>query len=250
MSLFAGFRSVARLSKNCNGVARFSSFSSHGMPLVALRRESVSSVYRRCFHRSSSSLNKFLTQGDQELAEFLSQEIRTEKDNQQSAVLPRVQGFTSKINGSEVTLTKEYDGEQIVVKFNVNITVENDFEEEGQEGGVLHSTPEFMVDLSRKGQTLTFNCQTLPKPKDQEQQQDAFKIVQIYSHDGTKHDCESQYVASAAEMDDNLYSLLMNLLDDRGINFEFAHEVMDLSTAHENKLYIQTLEDINKFLHS
>jgi len=246
MSLFAGFRSVARLSKNCNGVVRFSSSSSHRMPLVASRRESVSSVYRRCFH-SSSSLNKFLTQGDQELAEFLSQEIRTEKDNQRSAVLPRVKGFTSKIDGSEVTLTKELDGEKIVVKFNVNITIENDFEEEGQEGGDLHSTPEFMVDLSRKGQTLTFNCQTAV-PKDEEE--DAFKILQIYSHDGTKHECESQYVASASEMDDNLYNLLMNLLDDRGINSEFAHEVMDLSTAHENKLYIQTLEDINKFLHS
>ena len=31
---------------------------------------------------------------------------------------------------------------------------------------------------------------------------------------------------------------------------DFANELIDLSTAHEHKLYIKTLEDIKKFLHS
>ena len=61
-------------------------------------------------------MNKYLTQGDQELAEFLTEEINLEKEAQVHNVLPRVKGFQSAITGSEVTLTKDYDGETIAVK--------------------------------------------------------------------------------------------------------------------------------------
>ena len=64
-------------------------------------------------------MNKFLTQGDQELAEFLSEEINLEKEALVHNVLPRVKGFQSEITGSEVTLTKDYDGEKIVVKVGI-----------------------------------------------------------------------------------------------------------------------------------
>ena len=53
-------------------------------------------------------MNKFLTQGDQELAEFLSEEINLEKEALVHNVLPRVKGFQSEITGSEVSLTKDY----------------------------------------------------------------------------------------------------------------------------------------------
>ena len=61
-------------------------------------------------------MNKFLTQGDQELAEFLEEEINLEKEAQVHSVLPRVKGFQTEITGSEVSLTKQYDGELITVK--------------------------------------------------------------------------------------------------------------------------------------
>ena len=56
-------------------------------------------------------MNKFLTQGDQKLAEFLSREINLEKEDYNynyNNVLPRVKGFQSEITGSEVSLTKDY----------------------------------------------------------------------------------------------------------------------------------------------
>jgi len=202
-------------------------------------------------------MNKFLTQGDQELAEFLEQEINLEKEAQVHTVLPRVKGFQTEMTGSEVSLTRQYDGELITVKFNINNTVEDEtppeVEEQNPQEKDLKSKPKFQVDLNRKGQMLTFLCcfvQEEPDSPEQAEQEDAFEIEEFYIHDGSGDDSPTQYVASAGIIDGDLYNLFMNMLDDRGISKDFATELIDLSTAHEHKLYIKTLEDIKKFLHS
>jgi len=216
-------------------------------------------ITQRSFFSGSRSMNKFLTQGDQELAEFLDEEINLEKEAQVHTVMPRVKGFQTEITGSEVSLTKQYDGELITVKFNINNTVEDETAETEEENPPdqdkdLKSKPKFQVDLNRKGQTLTFLCTFITPieapPPEQEEQEDAFEIEEFYIHDGTGDESPTQYVANAGIIDGDLYNLFMNMLDDRGINKDFANELVELSTAHEHKLYIKTLEDIKKFLHS
>merc|ERR1712228_899117 len=174
-------------------------------------------------------------------------------------VMPRVKGFQTEITGSEVALTKQYDGELVTIKFNINDTVHDEtpleVEEENPQDHEkdLKSKPKFQVDLNRKGQTLTFLCSLIggePSPPEQEEQEDLFEIEEFYIHDGIGDESPTQYVASANIIDTDLYSLFMNMLDDRGINREFANEMVELSTAHEHKLYIKALEDIRKFLHS
>lgn len=226
-------------------------------PIFQSITHDINGVAGRSFFSGSRSMNKFLTQGDQELAEFLGEEINLEKEAQVHSVLPRVKGFQTEITGSEVALTRQYDGELITVKFNINNTVEDETPEEVEEANTsdkdLKSKPKFQVDLSRKGQTLSFLCcftEGEAAPPEQAEQEDAFEIEEFYIHDGNGDESPTQYVASAGIIDADLYNLFMNMLDDRGISKDFANELVDLSTAHEHKLYIKTLEDIKKFLHS
>ena len=46
------------------------------------------------------------TKSDQELGKFLIEEVSTEKKNQRS--MPKLDGWTVKTDGSEITLTKEW----------------------------------------------------------------------------------------------------------------------------------------------
>lgn len=264
MSLFNVCRSLSsRASRNVNSALKLSNLTTkNGSPLQALSKASglssdLTTVTQRSFFSGSRSMNKFLTQGDQELAEFLEEEINLEKEAQVHSVLPKVKGFQTDITGSEVSLTRQYDGELITVKFNINNTVEDetppDMEAEDPQDKDLKSKPKFQVDLSRKGQTLTFLCSFLegePATPEQAEQEDAFQIEEFYIHDGSGDESPTQYVASAGIIDGDLYNLFMNMLDDRGISKDFANELVELSTAHEHKLYIKALQDIRKFLHS
>jgi len=263
MSLFNVCRTLtSRAGRNVNSALKLQnlaskqSFAGQVTKNVGVAQD-FTAITQRSFFSGSRCMNKYLTQGDQELAEFLEEEINLEKEAQVHTAMPRVKGFQTEITGSEVALTRQYDGELITVKFNINNTVEDEtppeMEEENPQDKDLKSKPKFQVDLSRKGQTLTFLCCFVegeePTPE-QAEQEDAFEIEEFYIHDGSGDESPTQYVASAGIIDGDLYNLFMNMLDDRGISKDFANELIDLSTAHEHKLYIKTLEDIKKFLHS
>jgi len=44
-----------------------------------------------------------------------------------------------------------------------------------------------------------------------------------------------------------LYDLLMNLLDEKGISNEFAEKLIEFCTAYESSLYINLLNNVQKF---
>jgi len=262
MSFLNGFRNLTRVSKNANSALKLQKLSTlkyvyAGNSLCPNVSNDFISASQRSFFSGSPMMNKFLTQGDQELAEFLEEEINLEREAQVHTVLPRVKGFETEITGSEVKLTRDWDGELITIKFNINNTVEDEaVETEGEnvQDKDLKSKPKFQVDLNRKGQVLSFLCcfaeENAGPPEEQNETEDAFEIEEFYIHDGSGDESPTQYVASAGIIDGDLYNLFMNMLDDRGISRDFANQLVDLSTGHEHKLYIKTLEDIKKFLHS
>jgi len=267
MSLLTGFRNLCRVGKNANAVFQLKSTTTTTRNLLphgkGLNLSNLSGFTQRSFFSGSRSMNKAVTQSDQELVEFLREEIKLEKEQQLHPVLPRVKGFSTELTGCEVTLSRDYNGEAIVVKFNINDTVEPDVDEENapeseeEPKSNLTSKPRFQVDIGRGGQTLTFLCRfTEESPESTEQAEgeaqdaDAFEIEEFYIHDGSGDDSPTQYSADADIIDNDLYNLFMNMLDERGISSAFAMELADLSTAHEHKLYIKTLEDIKKFLSS
>ena len=45
----------------------------------------------------------------------------------------------------------------------------------------------------------------------------------------------------------NLYDLMMDMLDERGINEEFANQLVEFSTAYEHSRYLAFLKDLKSF---
>ena len=46
----------------------------------------------------------------------------------------------------------------------------------------------------------------------------------------------------------NLYDMLLNMLEERGITADFINELVDFSTAFEHRKYIGLLEDLKDFV--
>lgn len=59
-------------------------------------------------------------------------------------------------------------------------------------------------------------------------------------------DCD--YSVSGDIMDGQLYDLLMNLLEERGVTNEFAEQLVEFSTSYEHGLYIGLLEKLKGFV--
>ena len=58
---------------------------------------------------------------------------------------------------------------------------------------------------------------------------------------------EKKYAVAGDILDGYLYDLFMNMLDERGINGEFAANLSDYCSSHEHGLYIKMLEDLQAF---
>lgn len=115
-------------------------------------------------------LNDFVLHylGEQELAEFLSEEIAAEKSSQKGKIIPsEIDGFKVTLNGADVELIKQTDKEKIQISFNINHTVDTDddvedFDETDEKSMIeMKSKPNFEVDIVRGGKTLSFTCSFL-----------------------------------------------------------------------------------------
>ena len=128
---------------------------------------------------------------DSELAVFLKDEIKTEKENASS--LPKLAGWEVKTDGSEVTLTKSEGGEKVMITLNVNHTVDSAEPDEGTgEAPEMLSKPTFEVDLIKPGgKTLSFTCSYTQMEMDPEgepeEDVDIFAIDEVTMFEGENH---------------------------------------------------------------
>ncbi|XP_038059143.1 complement component 1 Q subcomponent-binding protein, mitochondrial-like [Patiria miniata] len=190
------------------------------------------------------------TQGDDELAKFLEDEIQLEKDSRQFPDVPKLPGFKLTQEGAIATLTKTKDGETVKVTFNLNHSIEEEPQEDKPDeeaASRLRSYPEFTVEITKDTQsTLTINCRfdlNEMEPEGEEpESNDLFMIDEVSVQDGKAK--ESTYMVGSEVMDANLYNFLMNTLEERGITDEFAEKLSDLSSTLEHKLYIEFLQKL------
>jgi len=193
----------------------------------------------------------FATQGDSEILKFLSEEIATEKQNQKT--LPRLDGWEAKIEGAEVTLTKNSAGEKIIVSLNVNHTVDSAVPDDGTgEAPEMLSRPNFEVDIVKpNGRTLSFTCAYVhPEEMEgegQQQDDDLFAIEEVTMFDGDKIS-DKNYAVAGDILDGYLYDLFMSMLDERGIDKQFADNLSQWCSAHEHAQYINLLQQIESFV--
>ncbi|XP_015599962.1 complement component 1 Q subcomponent-binding protein, mitochondrial [Cephus cinctus] len=198
------------------------------------------------------------TKAEKDLVEFLAEEIVAEKKAQKLRTIPtEVDGFKVSLDGAEVTLTKQQDGETIKINFNVNHTVDTDAEPEIDPNddkpdiGDMKSKPNFEVDIIRGKQTLGFTCSFNNEPGASgadDNYNDIFGIDEITLYEGEHSD--KVYAVAGEVVDAYLYDLLMNYLEEKGISNEFGEKLIELSTSYEHSAYISLLEGLSKFTSS
>lgn len=195
------------------------------------------------------------TKGDQELADFLVEEIEAEKKARKSAQLPKIEGFDTKLDGSEVTLTRTFNQETVTVRLNVNHSVDAEDAEEftnqdkAPEPGEMKSKPNFTVEIERGGKKLFFSCtfnETADAEGQAENYADSFGVAEFAIYEGEWSD--EVYTVSGDIMDGYLYDLLMNMLEERGISSEFGLSLVNFCTVYEHSLYIGLLEKLKEFV--
>lgn len=203
-------------------------------------------------------------QVDQELVQFLAQEIELEKKSQKKT-LPSLKGWTVTTDGSNVVLVKKFGSEEITVKANINHAVdqksyasEQEVPEEGS--GEMVCRPEFAVEIKKGSLTLGINCAFVDpediedessanpemKPEERQALEDEFQINEFSLYEGEFK--ENSYAVSGDVMDGSMYDLMMDLLFERGIDQEFARSLVEYTTVYEHSQYVGLLAKLKDFL--
>jgi len=219
-------------------------------------KSKLSNTTCRC--TKGTTVNFYSTEVDKEISSFLAKEIQYET-SRASSDLPKIRGFDVKTEGGDVTLTKSANGETIVVKMSVNGAVDSvaapDEQPSQDEPPQMVCRPPFEIEMTKEsGSVLALQC-SFPSTEEpfQDAQQEAhpdkiedqFEIQEVAFHNGEWKD--TTFAVSAATMDAELFDLLMDMLDERGINDEFIAQLVDFCTAYENKQYIEFLKSLKSF---
>jgi complement component 1 Q subcomponent-binding protein len=217
----------------------------------------------------NQSISRFSTKSESSsLVDFLKEEIEAEKklgkQQLQGAQQPGIPGFQVKTDQREVTLTKQNGAEQITVTFDVNHTVDSDAmnetadpakstQEAQEESPSMVSKPSFTVEVAKGDQKLVFEC-AFVEPDYGEASQgtedyaDLFNIEEIYMYTGEFNEKNKIYAVSGGIIDGTLYDHLMNYLEERGIDNEFAENLTRFATFYEHGQYVSLLQKLRDFV--
>jgi len=208
------------------------------------------------------SCRKFHTKGDENMAEFLDKEITHEKDNPPPKA-SAISGWTTATDGTVVTLSKTFKDESVSVEFDVTSSVEGDLDEQlyqadaaAEDAQVMISRPPFTVEIKKKsGKCLKMECEFTPpeptfeegqEPPKDENMEDQFSIIDVSLAEAGQTD--NFFVLSGGIMDEVMYDLLMEMLDERGIDDDFVTALVKYSTSYEQSLYVKFLQSLKTFV--
>jgi len=199
------------------------------------------------------------------MATFLSDEIKMEKEGAKAGgKLPKLKGFElTTSEGPNVTLTRKSENETIVIKLNVNNSVDESYNEaeaaqqEATKDSLMVSKPSFTVEVNKGGaKTLAIQCifppedEIPPAEREGEHYEDLIEIQDVALLDKNQEWTEDVYSLSGGLMDGNLYDMLLKLLEERGIDGELVHQLVEFSTSYEHKKYVSLLEQLHEFASS
>ena len=203
------------------------------------------------------------TDGDRDLLTFLKEEISFEEENIKK--VPKLKDFKMNMDGTFVTLLRNFNSEKIEVKFDCNDSLNVDDSEsmneedesENESLSDIVSYPSFTVRITKpSGNTLVFNCNCntgINEEDDMDGDSDdeqfdllRFDTVQIYNSGNL--DKSKAYEVESESMDGELYSMLINTLLERGINGTFVNDLIDLSTSVEHRHYLNFLKSLGDYM--
>lgn len=195
------------------------------------------------------------------MSEFLNDEIKLEKDAEKGTKqIYTIKDFEIISNGADVTIKRSKDGENLTIKWNVNNTVDDEYPADFDESkpqepeSAMVSKPSFTIFFNKGGdKTLALQCD-FPSEDMMEAQEpqneeivDPLEISEVALVHGDDWN-DKVYSVMSSVMDGNLYTLLLAMLEDRGINAEFMEELLEFSTTYEHKQYIGFLEQLREFV--
>jgi len=261
------------ISKNsliCENRASFSSFLAvHSSKTCSPIRET--NARQTKFLPSTTNISQFrqfsTTKTESSLVDFLKDEIEAEKKlgKQQlaGAQQPGIAGFQVKTDQREVVLTKQHGAEKITVTFDINHTVDSDAASEtevaekpaeaSQEPPLMVSKPNFIVEVQKGDQKLAFECAFVEpdysgETPPEEEYADMFNIEEVYMYTGEFSEKNKIYAVSGGIIDGTLYDHLMNYLEERGIDNEFAQNLSRYATFYEHGQYVSLLQKLRDFV--
>jgi len=227
----------------CN--ARIASSSNTTQKCFSSVTQNNSSILKSLGSQSMFNIRGLHTKGDQEIVSFLSKEISGEKETLVPKLPTHLDGFAVSSDRATLTLTRKFEDEEIIVTMNVNHSVEEE-SAETEEGVELKSRPEFQVEVKANGKSMAFSCEFLPEPEAGEGEVDLFGISEITVYKDKWN--EVDYAVSGEILDEKLYDLMLNYLEERGISEQFADKMSTLCTDHEHSQYVSLLEGIQTFI--
>jgi complement component 1 Q subcomponent-binding protein len=210
------------------------------------------------------------TKVDKDLVTFLDGEVEAEKQQHQPPKAgPGIPGFEVKAQKARIMLTKKFKDETITIKFNINGTVgteEEDLDDAGEQqgenpdpnilAGDMKSRPDFVVEIAKpNGRILAFTCRLYSPSEIPPDQPDAdryeiegFGVLNAEDIDEDGDWAVDTYVGDGGIIDGQMYDLLMNYLDSRGLGNEFVDHLVDFTTYYEHNQYINLLDNLKSFL--
>lgn len=194
-----------------------------------------------------------------------------EKKQQKTSTgkLPKIKGFeVTKTDGPNVTLSKKFENEIVMVKFNVNDSIDDSMldmpdteqpEADQPQDTKMMSKPAFVVEVNKGGsKKLAMHCvfpasDEYPPAAEHEAgdpYEDLIEIQDVALLNNSEEWTEDVYSLSASVMDGNLYDMLLKLLEERGIDGDFVDQLTEFSTSYEHNNYVDTLEQLREFVAS
>lgn len=208
--------------------------------------------------------NLYSTQNrESQLLKYLDDEIAAEQEsmNKAKSIPSKLRGFEVNLDGAEVNLVKETPEETITINANISLSVKHDSDYASEEGddsedSALESLPNFQIEIQRGDTVLRLFCTYLTvdpegdySREDNDEPsapQDVFQIEEISIYKGTWE--ETNYTVAAEILDDGVYEMLFNVLEEKGITNEFVVEMSELFTSYEHASYVGLLRDLKKFV--
>ncbi|CAK8680422.1 unnamed protein product [Clavelina lepadiformis] len=196
----------------------------------------------------SCTCGSFHSESDKEFSHLLMDEIKGEKERMTGVPTPS-SSWSLKCNGPDCKMTKKLQGDTIEVSFNVNGSVPPAREDAVEDEPII-AQPDFMVDIKKpsSSDTLSFECY-FPDEEPGEAEGDhpnVFSIRSIVLNKGEVTD--ATYIIDTENIDPNVYDHLLTYLEERGINNDFADELVDIASGVENHEYIKSLEKLQNFV--
>ena len=217
--------------------------------MIATTSQMKFSPTRATFASNASNSDR---KSEAEITEHLASEIEMEKESAPGPLPKLPGGWKVVADGSDLTLSKTYKGEEITIKANVSYSVDsaNPGAEEGENpSGQMVCKPDFAIEIKKGASILGLNCSYLAEEEavdDQgEKLEDDFQINEISVYEGEFE--KNNYAITGDVIDGTLYDMLMNILEDRGVDQAFAKALVEYATVYEHSQYVRLLENLKKF---